>query len=93
MLPLPAMADIMAPPGFEDLPKVYDTGFPQNVIDLNKQCILFIEQTMHNIGAGQLSEGLTIIAWTLILRFLCAPFYEITTKEVARYAKSKHDFL
>ena len=35
--PLPAMAeDIRAPPGFESLPNVYGTGFPQNFIEVNK---------------------------------------------------------
>ena len=28
LIPFPAMAANIAPPGFEDLPQVYSTGFP-----------------------------------------------------------------
>lgn len=45
------------------------------------------------IGAGPLTEGLTILFWTAFLRFITAPLYELTTREVARYAKMKMDYL
>ena len=46
LVPFPAMAANMAPAGFEDLPNVYGSGFPQNFIDVNKQCITFVEQAI-----------------------------------------------
>lgn len=56
--------------------------------------MLFIEQALqNNLGAGELSGGLAILAWTFILKLVTSPIYELAIKEPARYSKDKSDFL
>ena len=46
----------------------------------------------NNIGAGELSGGLAIIAWTLLLKILTSPIYELSIKEPARSSKDRTEF-
>lgn len=41
VIPFPSMAANVAPAGFESFPTV-EYGFPQNLIDINKNCVEFI---------------------------------------------------
>ena len=71
----------VAPPGFESLPSV-DAGFPQNIIELNKSAIMFVEHTLSGplgLEAGT-AAGLSIVLWTFALKLLQYPLFENSIK-------------
>ena len=79
------------PEGFEAFPTV-DTGIFgafQGAIDLNKNGLLFVMHFLENnlhIETG--SAGLAILIWTLALRMLTTPLYEVSVKEPAKAKKA-----
>lgn len=68
------------PDGFEMFP-AQNEGIFGNLIDLNKQCILQLQDTLVQFGfqSGD-SAGLSIISWAFILKLLSTPFYENAIK-------------
>lgn len=72
MMVSPAFADGFgaAPPGFETF-KPVDAGFIQNVIELNKSGIMFVEQVLHGpLGIQAGTAGLAIIMWSFVLKII-----------------------
>lgn len=79
-LPLFAMSTAAmaaeAPPGFEQFHSLHEVNFQQGVVDINKDCILFVQQALSHAGLHGSSAGLAIAIWAACLKLLTAPFYE-----------------
>lgn len=94
--PAAAMAAFQQPPpGFEDFSPIHESMFAdflfqiQQVVDINKDCILFVEQILSKTcGVNAGSAGLSIMIWAMCLKLLAAPFYEGQMKYPAQMEKA-----
>lgn len=77
-----------APPGFENFSPIQEDGFLQNLVTVNKDCILFVEQLLNQIGISGCSVGLSIFIWAAFLKLLTTPLYEKTLKYPAEFEKA-----
>ena len=79
-----------APPGFDDFAPIHQGGFLQNLIQINKDCILSVDQLLHSVGCGcdGSSVSLSIFIWAAFLKLLTSPLYEKTLKYPAEFEKA-----
>lgn len=68
------------PPGFDDFTPIHQDDFVQNLIEVNKGCILAAQHALDYIGVHGSSAGLSIIVWAACLKVLTSPFYENSLK-------------
>ena len=83
-----------APPGFDDFEPIHQQGeFLQNMIEINKSCIIFFQEALSHIGFESSSAGLSIIIWAAFLKVLTTPAYENSLKYPAQMEKAVQDVI
>lgn len=88
-LPGAAFAASDVPPGFDDFSPIRNESILQNMIQVNKDCIIFAEQFMHQLtGLDGGSVGLAIFAWSALIHLFTYPLYEPTIKYPAEFEKA-----
>lgn len=84
---------VRAPPGFESFTPVHQMDFVQQLIDINKNGILYFEQQISHLGLHGSSAGLSIIIWAACLKILTSPIYETTLKYPTQMEKAVQDVI
>ena len=82
MFPTTAYAAPAQPQGFEDFYPIYQQNFIQELIDVNKTGILWVEQLLAHSGTplGQ-AAGYSIFIWAALLKVFTYPLYESSIKD------------